>query len=158
MSKLTVKQLESLSHADVGRKLFDGNGLYGRVREQKTGVVVTFEFRFKLQCKERTTSCGKWPVKSLREIRKTRDAKRSMVEEGNDPNKNPRRKRTGYLVLTARTVPIDSHYVASDTVLPVLSHSCLSFLHYHACQPCSQNNHLSKTRLPITASLPGDNV
>ncbi|MBA1445999.1 MAG: tyrosine-type recombinase/integrase [Chromatiales bacterium] len=85
MSKLTVKQLESISHADVGRKLFDGNGLYGRVREQKTGVVVTFEFRFKLQGKERTTSCGKWPVKSLREIRKTRDAKRSMVEEGNDP-------------------------------------------------------------------------
>ena len=47
MSKLTVRQLESLSQKDIGRKLFDTNGLYGRVRKQKTGIVVTFEYRYK---------------------------------------------------------------------------------------------------------------
>nr|VFK43390.1 MAG: hypothetical protein BECKTC1821E_GA0114239_102522 [Candidatus Kentron sp. TC] len=47
MEKLTVKQLESLTEGDIGRKLFDGDGLYGRVRSQKIGVVVTFEYRFR---------------------------------------------------------------------------------------------------------------
>lgn len=85
MGKLTVKELEFLTKEDVGRKLFDGEGLYGRVREQKTGIVVTFEFRFKLQGKERTTSCGKWPSETLRDIRKKRDAKRDLVDAGHDP-------------------------------------------------------------------------
>ncbi len=87
-----------------------------------------------------------------------RKALEAFVREAAKSNKDPRRKRTGYLVLTAKIVPVDSHYVTSDTGLPALSHSCLSFLHYHVCQPCSQNNHLSKIRLPITTSLPGDNI
>lgn len=32
MGKLTVRQLESLTEDDIGRKLFNGDGLYGRVR------------------------------------------------------------------------------------------------------------------------------
>lgn len=37
MGKLTVKQLESesVTKQDVGCKLFDGDGLYGRVRSQE---------------------------------------------------------------------------------------------------------------------------
>ncbi len=85
MGKLTVKQLESLSEGDVGRKLFDGEGLYGRVRMQKVGIVVTFEYRFKQQRKTRTAVCGKWPVESLRDIRRIRDAKQALVETGADP-------------------------------------------------------------------------
>ncbi|MCF6217836.1 MAG: Arm DNA-binding domain-containing protein [Gammaproteobacteria bacterium] len=69
MGKLTVKELEALTPDDIGRKLFDGNGLYGRVRVQKTGLVVTFEYCFKLNGKERTTSSGKWPAKMLKKIR-----------------------------------------------------------------------------------------
>ena len=85
MGKLTVKELESLTEQDEGRKLFDGDGLYGRVRQQKVGLVVTFEYRFKQQGKTRTASCGKWPTQSLRDIRKVRDSKQSLVDSGADP-------------------------------------------------------------------------
>ncbi|WP_052314979.1 Arm DNA-binding domain-containing protein [Thiocystis violascens] len=85
MGKLTVKQLESLTPDNVGRKLFDGDGLYGRVRAQKTGIVVTFEYRFTLQGTTRTAACGKWPEESLKDIRKTRDAKQALVDTGTDP-------------------------------------------------------------------------
>lgn len=85
MGKLTVKQLESLTADDVGRKLFDGDGLYGRVRTQKAGVVVTFEYRFTLRGTTRTAVCGKWPDASLKDIRKARDAKQALVDAGTDP-------------------------------------------------------------------------
>lgn len=85
MTRLMVKQLESLTLGDVGRRLFDGDGLYGRVRAQKTGVVVTFEYRFTDQGRTRTASCGKWPEMSLRDIRKERDAKQALVAAGTDP-------------------------------------------------------------------------
>lgn len=85
MGKLTVKQLESLTTDDVGRKLFDGEGLYGRVRKQKTGIVVSFEYRFKQQGRTRTAACGKWPDEALKDIRKTRDGKQALVDAGTDP-------------------------------------------------------------------------
>lgn len=104
MGKLTVKQLESLTGADVGRKLFDGEGLYGRVRVQKSGVVVTFEYRFKRQGKTRTASCGKWPVESLRDIRRARDSKQALVEEGTDPVEQGRAERLRKKVDAARAI------------------------------------------------------
>ncbi len=52
---------------------------------QKVGIVVTFEYRFKQQRKTRTAVCGKWPVESLRDIRRIRDAKQALVETGADP-------------------------------------------------------------------------
>ncbi|MEA3643470.1 MAG: tyrosine-type recombinase/integrase [Lamprobacter sp.] len=85
MGKLTVKQLESLTVDDIGRKLFDGEGLYGRVRTQKAGIVVSFEYRFKQQGRTRTTACGKWPNESLKNIRKTRDGKQALLDVGTDP-------------------------------------------------------------------------
>lgn len=93
MSRLTVKQLESLTSQDINRKLFDGNGLYGRVRLQKTGIVVSFEYRFKQQHKARAVSCGKWPVDSLRDIRKNRDDKMTLVEQGIDPIEQKRAEK-----------------------------------------------------------------
>jgi integrase len=93
MGKLTVKELENLTEADVGRKVFDGEGLYGRVRMQRTGVVVTFEYRFKQQGKTRTATCGKWPAESLRDIRKARDTKKALVETGADPVEQGREEK-----------------------------------------------------------------
>ncbi len=104
MGKLTVKQLESLTDEDVGRKLFDGDGLYGRVRSQKTGIVVTFEYRFKQQGRTRTASVGKWPAESLREIRKTRDAKQTLVESGTDPVEQAKAARLNKKIETAQEI------------------------------------------------------
>ena len=47
--------------------------------------MITFEYRFKLNGKERTAYCGKWPAKTLKKIRDERDAKQKMVEAGQDP-------------------------------------------------------------------------
>lgn len=85
MSKLTVKELESLKLEDEGRTLFDGEGLYGKVRHQKSGLVVSFEYRYRAQGQSRTATCGKWPAESLREIRRKRDEKRQLLESGADP-------------------------------------------------------------------------
>ncbi len=104
MGKLTVKQLESLTAADVGRKLFDGEGLYGRVRAQRTGTVVTFEYRFKLQGMTRTAACGKWPEESLKDIRKTRDAKQALVDTGTDPVEQGRAEKLRKQVQEAQAV------------------------------------------------------
>ncbi|SDX29689.1 tyrosine-type recombinase/integrase [Thiocapsa roseopersicina] len=104
MGKLTVKQLEFLSTDDVGRKLFDGEGLYGRVRAQKAGIVVTFEYRFKQQGKTRTAACGKWPNESLKDIRKLRDTKQALVDTGTDPVEQGRAEKLRRQVADAQAV------------------------------------------------------
>ncbi len=83
--KLSAVTLKSLTEKDVGKTKFDGDGLYGKVRNQKSGIVVTFEYRFKLNGKSRSASCGKWPAFSLKEIRQLRDEKRQLIESGIDP-------------------------------------------------------------------------
>jgi len=85
MAKLTVKQLESLKSTDIGRVLFDGNGLYGKISNQRTGIVVSFECRYSLNKRKRHAGCGKWPNHSLKEIRHTRDCVKQQVESGIDP-------------------------------------------------------------------------
>lgn len=85
MSKLTVKQLECLTQSDAGRVLFDGNGLYGKVYQQRAGIVVRFECRYSLNKRKRHASCGKWPIQSLKEIRQERDRQKLLVEDGIDP-------------------------------------------------------------------------
>ena len=83
--KLSAITLKSLTEEDVGKTRFDGEGLYGKVRLQKSGIVAAFEYRFKLNGKSRSVSCGKWPTSSLKEIRQLRDEKRLLVESGIDP-------------------------------------------------------------------------
>ena len=112
MGKLAVKQLESLTDGDVGRKLFDGDGLYGRVRKQKSGIVVTFDFRFTMAGKTRTTSCGKWPTESLKQIRKNRDAKLELVEAGIDPIERNRAEKLGKQVETAKEIELQKAELA----------------------------------------------
>jgi len=86
MGKLTQKLLESLTEEHIGKRLFDGKGLYGKVRLQKRGVVVTFEYRYMLDRKQKSSSCGTWPKKTLKNIRKLRDDKYDAVEERIDIN------------------------------------------------------------------------
>ena len=85
MAKLTVKRLESLGAHDIGRVLFDGNGLYGKVSHQRTGIVVSFECRYALNKRKRHAGCGKWPTTSLKEIRHKRDWLKRQIENGIDP-------------------------------------------------------------------------
>ena len=85
MSNLTVKQLENLKAHDIGHTLFDGNGLYGKASNQRTGIVVSFEYRYSLNKRKRHAGCGKWPNRSLKEIRHARDCLKRQVENGIDP-------------------------------------------------------------------------
>ena len=85
MAKLTVKQLEGLKTPDIGRVLFDGNGLYGKVSNQRSGIVVRFECRYTLNSRKRYAGCRKWPSRSLKEIRKERDRLKGQVDNGVDP-------------------------------------------------------------------------
>lgn len=104
MSKLTVRQLNSLTDKDTGRKLFDGDGLYGRIRIQKTGITVTFEYRYKQQGKTRSVICGKWPAESLSHIRKQRDAKKVLLNDGIDPIEQNKTKKLQKKIAMAETI------------------------------------------------------
>ena len=85
MAKLTVKRLEGLRAHDIGRVLFDGNGLYGKISQQRSGIVVSFECRYALNKRKRHAGCGKWPTTSLKEIRHKRDLLKRQIENGIDP-------------------------------------------------------------------------
>jgi integrase len=78
--------------------------LYGRVRAQKAGIVVTFEYRFKQQGKTRAAACGKWPNESLKDIRKLRDAKQALVDAGTDPVEQVRAEKLRRQVADAQAV------------------------------------------------------
>ena len=104
MGKLTVKELESLAALDEGHTLFDGEGLYGKVRQQKSGMVVCFEYRYRAKGKVRTASCGKWPVDSLKEIRRLRDQKSQLVASGADPVDLNKAEKLRQKVVTAQTI------------------------------------------------------
>jgi hypothetical protein len=47
MTKLTVRNLESLTQADVGKRLSDEHALYGRVKAKGDGVCVMFRWRYR---------------------------------------------------------------------------------------------------------------
>lgn len=85
---LTAKELESLTSADVGRKISDGDGLYGLVRVSKGGVVsVLFRWRFRHSGKYHDFTCGTWKKGvSLPSIRKSRDAAAAIIATGKNPN------------------------------------------------------------------------
>jgi integrase len=88
MAKLTVKELESLTEANMGETVRDDGGLRGKVRRNnrsKNGVSVTFVLRYKWEGKTKDFPCGTWPGESLADIRKTRDAAKIKIQEGLDP-------------------------------------------------------------------------
>lgn len=89
MSKLTVKGLEALVPNGSIKAISDGGSLYGKVRastNSKTGVAVTFVFRYKWDSKIKDFPCGTWPAESLAAIRKTRDSAKGKVQNSIDPS------------------------------------------------------------------------
>ena len=83
---LTNKQLESLTAANVGKRLTDRSSLFGIVRANADGTAsVPFTYRYRFDGKLRDIRCGTWPEKSLKEIRQERDDARALLSERKDP-------------------------------------------------------------------------
>jgi integrase len=85
---LTAKELESLTPADTGRKISDGDGLHGLIRVSKGGIIsVLFRWRFRHGGKYHDFTCGTWKKGvSLPSIRKQRDAAATILGTGRNPN------------------------------------------------------------------------
>ncbi|NWL47478.1 integrase [Pseudomonas hunanensis] len=85
MAKITVKQLEALTHADDGITLREEGGLTAKVRAGVRGITALFRFEFKMGGAKRDHRLGSWPKKSLAQIRVERDAVKASVHQGIDP-------------------------------------------------------------------------
>lgn len=90
MTKLTVRNLESLTQADVGKRLSDEHALYGRVKAKGDGVCVMFRWRYRFDDKLYDFTCGTWPARSLKEIRNACESARRLLEQGQNPNESKR--------------------------------------------------------------------
>ena len=90
MTKLTVKELERLTPADVGKRLTDEHSLYGVTKSKEEGISVLFRWRYRFDGKLRDYTCGTWPAKSLKQIRDARDDARQLLAQGKDPNEAKR--------------------------------------------------------------------
>lgn len=85
MAKLTVKQLQSLTLEDIGKRISDDGSLYGLVKAKGNSVSVLFRWRYRFDGKLKDYSCGTWSNKSLADIRAKRDKARLILESGKDP-------------------------------------------------------------------------
>lgn len=88
MAKLTIIELKAITPANIGMSLRDDGGLWGRVRQNrrsKSGVSVTFWYRFKWEGKTKDVACGTWPSNTMPEIRQKRDDARNLVSNGTNP-------------------------------------------------------------------------
>lgn len=87
---LTVKQLESLSATDKGRKLSDGGSVWGLVKVAKDGslsVAFYWRFGFGVANKREDFYCGTWRKGvSMTTIRKERDNAAAILASGKNPN------------------------------------------------------------------------
>lgn len=100
MAKLTVKQLQALSEKNYGQVVRDDGGLFGKVKATKSGMSVSFYYRYRWEGKSHDFSCGTWPNKSIGEIRSQRDRARHQLSEGENPSKA---KQAAKLEKQART-------------------------------------------------------
>jgi hypothetical protein len=88
MAQITVKQLEALRAIDNGKRLPDGDSLFGIARitsDAKSPISVDFQWRYKINGKRREIRIGTWPKFGLKEIRDKRDQLRAEVASGHDP-------------------------------------------------------------------------
>ncbi len=85
ITELELKALKS-SDADANKRLTE-DGMFGKVRKNRTGVIVFFEYRYRCPStgKIRAIKVGTWPTNTLKEIRSTRNRYRADVEQGVDP-------------------------------------------------------------------------
>jgi integrase len=107
MATLTQKELESLSPDDAGRRLIDGGGLTGKVRERKGKIIVQFEYRYRSGEKTRQIVCGTWPDNSLKAVRAKRDEHRTSITQGDDPLDRKLAERLKKKADTAEAVAIE---------------------------------------------------
>jgi len=83
----TVRELDAVPVGWKGDSLSDGDGLTGDVRVVGDGKVsIRFKSAFKWDGKVCWHQCGTWPTQSLEQIRRRRDAARTLVQEGINPN------------------------------------------------------------------------
>jgi integrase len=88
MTKITTKSLEALKPADHGKRLSDGNRLFGIIRAIKNApeaVSVDFEWRYNFGGKVRQVRIGSWPRMTLKAVRDERDTLKGKVKDGIDP-------------------------------------------------------------------------
>lgn len=88
MASITVKSLEALRSSDHGKRLPDGDCMFGKVRatkDDKDPVSVDFQWRYKINGKTRQLRIGSWPKLKLKELRNIRDMYAAEVKSGTDP-------------------------------------------------------------------------
>lgn len=83
---IAIKTLESLTPADIGRRIPDAHSLYGLVKPRADGVAVLFRWRYRFEGKLRDYTCGTWPARGLSAIRLARKEAEALLTEGKDPN------------------------------------------------------------------------
>lgn len=93
MAKLTVKELQSFTLADAGRRISDGESLYGLINAKGSSVSISFRWRYRFDGNLKDYSCGTWPNTTLSDIRSKRNDARQILESGKDPSKEKRLKR-----------------------------------------------------------------
>lgn len=93
MAELSQKSLEALKADSIGKRLIDGDGLTGKVRTRKDGIVVAFEYRYRAGGRIRQIGCGIWPDTALSKIRKKRLEYRAAIDAGKDPLDDNRAER-----------------------------------------------------------------
>jgi integrase len=89
MTKVTVKELDALTPANIGETVRDEGSLRGKVRanaKSKNGVSIIFIFRYKWETKTKDFPCGTWPRESIAKIRANRDAAKAQIAKGTDPS------------------------------------------------------------------------
>lgn len=96
MANITQKQLEALKPTDHGKRLADGESMFGIVRAVKNApeaVSVDFEWRYSFGGKVRQMRIGSWPRSTLKALRTERDRIRAELKSGIDPLANKQAKR-----------------------------------------------------------------
>jgi integrase len=88
MAKITTKALEALRPSDHGKRIADGDRMFGIVRAVKNdpeAVSVDFEWRYNFASKVRQVRIGAWPRMTLKAIRDERDTLKGKIKDGIDP-------------------------------------------------------------------------
>lgn len=88
MAKITTKALGALKPSDQGKRLSDGDRMFGIVRVVKNNpqaVSVDFEWRYNFGGKVRQVRIGAWPRMTLKAIRDERDTLKGKIKDGIDP-------------------------------------------------------------------------
>jgi integrase len=88
MAKITTKALEALKPSEHGKRISDGDRMFGIVRAVKNdpeAVSVDFEWRYNFTGKVRQVRIGVWPRMTLKAIRDERDTLKGKIKDGIDP-------------------------------------------------------------------------